>query len=96
VAETLELQEIVATVGEHIALDDEQRRQLSAVEKNFGEDAVAVLEKILAQNIGALGLEKLGAVSEPLRALILKAPANPRRPRIVQIAGVGEPKAACC
>jgi hypothetical protein len=77
-AETLELKEIIETLADQVTLDDEQRRQLDKVEKNFGENAVVVMGKILDQNIAALGLEKIGEVSEPVSALILKA--SPVRP----------------
>src|ERR1051325_3492622 len=75
IPETLEPQEVVEAIANATDLDDEQRYQLDKVEKVFGETALNVLDKILAQNIGALGLQKLGEVTEPVGAYILLAPA---------------------
>jgi hypothetical protein len=79
IAETLELNELVETISEHTSLDAEQRHQLGKVAKNFGEDAVAVMRRILDQDIASLGLELLAEVKEPVAALILQAPASIRR-----------------
>ena len=60
-----------------IALE-EQRRQLSKVESAFGESALDIVDKILRQNVGALGLQKIGEVTEPVRACVLAAPPAAR------------------
>jgi len=75
IAETLELKELIETLSDRIRLDAEQRHELEKVEKTFGEDGVAVMEKILARDIAALGLVKIGEVNEPVHAIILQAPA---------------------
>jgi hypothetical protein len=83
IAETLELKEIIGTLSDHVNLDNEQRHQLEKVEQNFGENAIVVMGKILDQNIAALGLEKIGAVQEPVSAIILKAPPMSARQRVL-------------
>lgn len=76
IAETLELKEIIATISEYVDLDEEQTHQLEKIEKNFGEDATVVMNRILDQNIASLGVKKLGEVAEPVRALILLSPTT--------------------
>jgi hypothetical protein len=93
VAETLEPKEIIETIDSYCLLDEEQRRQLDKVEKNFGDTAVAVMGKILDQNIAALGLVKLGEVTEPVNAVILKAPSAAEGQRVLHAINTGELKA---
>jgi hypothetical protein len=76
IPETLSAEEIVETINNVRPLDEEQQHVLAKVQPAFGETAVDLMEKILAQNIGTLGLVKLGEVREPVQALILLAPAE--------------------
>ena len=73
IPETMELKEIVAAIEAATTLDHEQRHQLEKTEIFFGETALDVLEKILGNKSIALGLQKSGEVSEPVRAFILVA-----------------------
>lgn len=76
IPETMELKELIEALEGQLDLDAEQTHQLAKLEKPFGETAVDVMNRILEQNIGALGLEKLGEVTEPVRALILISPVD--------------------
>jgi len=78
IPETLELKEVIEAISNAAKLDEEQRHQLDKVEKAFGETALNVMENILRQNIGTLGLQKLGEVKEPVGALIFLSPETPR------------------
>jgi hypothetical protein len=75
IPETMGVKEISEIIQDVVSLDEEQRHQLSKVEQSFGESAVEVIRRILCENIGALGLETVGEVQEPVHAIILKAKA---------------------
>jgi hypothetical protein len=85
IAETLELKEIIEIISGNVELDEAQQQQLGKVQKNSGEDAIAVMERILDQNIATLGLKKIGGVTEPVRALIMLAPEEPEESEPVDI-----------
>jgi hypothetical protein len=74
VPETLNLKEVVETIESTVCLDEEQRHRLEQVQSGQAEDALVVVDRILKDNIGTLGLKKLGEVNEPVRAYILLAP----------------------
>lgn len=74
VPETLNLKEIVETIDGAVCPDEEQRHRLDQVQSGRAEDALMVVDRILQDNIGTLGLKKLGEVNEPVRAYILLAP----------------------
>jgi hypothetical protein len=73
IPETMDVKEISAAMQDVLQLDDEQRHQLGKVTTTFGETGVDVTRRILNENIGALGLEAVGEVQEPVHAILLKA-----------------------
>ncbi len=74
IPETLDVKEVIEAIEEAMTLDEEQRHVLEKVRTAFGENAVHVVERILSENIGALGLRKLAEVKEPVPAFIMLAP----------------------
>lgn len=74
VPETLNLKEVVETIENTVCPDEEQRHRLEQLQSGRAEDALVVLDRILQDNVGTLGLKKLGEVNEPVRAYILLAP----------------------
>ena len=75
IPETMELKEVLQSIEEATGLDEDQRHQLSKVESAFGESALDIVDRILRQNVGALGLQRIGEVNEPVRACLLAAPS---------------------
>ena len=63
--------ELFETTG---CLDEEQRHALTKVETAYGEDGLHLLKRIMAGNIGALGLKEIAQISEPVRAVIVLLP----------------------
>ncbi len=74
VPETLNLKEVVETIENTLCPDEEQRHRLEQLQAGRAEDALVVVDRILQDNVGTLGLKKLGEVNEPVRAYILLAP----------------------
>lgn len=74
IPETMDVREVSEAMQNTLNLDEEQRHQLGQVTAAFGETGVDLTRRILTQNIGALGLEALGEVQEPVHAIILKTP----------------------
>jgi len=80
IPETFERKEILDTLGNVLPLDDEQRHQLDQVEATFGQTGLDVLANIIERNVGSLQLTKIGEVTEPVHAWILRVPeVNPAR-----------------
>lgn len=76
IPETMDVKEVSEAMQDALSLDEEQSHQLGKVTASFGETGVDVTRRILKENIGALGLEALGEVREPVHALILKTSPN--------------------
>lgn len=76
IPETLETNELVEVLEGALPLDQEQRHTLRQLRGHTGQRALDTMDEILAQNVGALGLEKLGEVQEPVRAYVLLMPAR--------------------
>ena len=74
IPEPFEVKEVIEAIELVMSLDEEQRHGLEKITTSFGETAVTVADRILSQNIGGLGLRKLGEVKEPVPAVILLAP----------------------
>jgi hypothetical protein len=76
IPETLETNELVEVLESALQLDQEQRHALRQLRGHTGQRALDTMDEILAQNVGALGLEKLGEVQEPVRAYVLLKPVR--------------------
>jgi hypothetical protein len=74
IPEPLDVKEVIEAIETVMSLDEEQRHTLEKLTTSFGETAVNVAQRILSENIGGLGLQKLGEVKEPVPAVILLAP----------------------
>jgi len=74
VPETLTLEEIVALFETTAGLDEEQRHALTKIEAAYGENGLDLLKRIIAGNVGALGLKEIAQISEPVRAAIVLLP----------------------
>jgi hypothetical protein len=77
IPETLETEELIEALEGVLTLDQEQRHTLRQLRRHNGQTALDTVDEILGQNIAALGLEKRGEVSEPVRAYVLLTPAQP-------------------
>lgn len=76
IPETLEVKEVIEGISNVMILDEEQRHALEKIQMLFGDTAINIADRILNENIGALGLRKVGEVQEPVPAVILMAPEN--------------------
>ena len=85
VPETLTLEEIAELFEMSGCLDEEQRHALTKVEVTHGEGGLEILERIMAGNVGALGLKKVAEISEPVRASIVLLP-DPERSPLLKVA----------
>ena len=74
VPETLTLEEIAELFETTGCLDEEQRHALTKVETSYGENGLDLLKRIIAGNVGALGLKEIAQISEPVRAAIVLLP----------------------
>jgi hypothetical protein len=75
IPETLDTGEVVEALEVALALNQEQRHTLRQLRGNKTQSALDSMDEILGQDVGALGLEKLGEVSEPVRAYVFMIPA---------------------
>jgi hypothetical protein len=76
IPETLETDELIAALEGVLTLDQEQRHALRQLRRHTGQTALDTVDEILGGDVGGLGLEKLGEVSEPVRAYVLVAPVS--------------------
>jgi hypothetical protein len=76
IPETLEAEELVETFEDALPLDQEQRHTLRQLRKQNWHTALETVDDILVHNVAALGLEKRGEVSEPVRAYVVLTPSH--------------------
>lgn len=85
VPETLDSKELVELIDTTGYLDEEQRHALSKMEVTTGTDAIETIQKIITQNVGGLGLQRIAEISEPVRAWIVLLP-DPNAPAPAKLA----------
>ena len=76
IPETLTLKEVIETIEAAMSLDDEQRAELEKIDFGHGTNALEIMDRIIAENIATLGLQKKGEVQEPVRAYLIIQPKS--------------------
>lgn len=74
IPETLTSEEVVAVLRSHLDMDEEQEHQLAQVKLDFGQTALDYMVRVVDENIGHLGLQRVGRVTEPVPADLFLAP----------------------